>query len=238
MTDSKIPQVYAALAAVRHAIDELGIAKAREVTEGVRFKFRGIDDVMDVFSGPMDKAKLLAIPHFTERVVTDRVTAGGKANYNTAVAGTIEFVSLVDGSLHVAGPFYGEANDTGDKSTAKAQSIAFRQGMLLTFVVPLGPAMDPEADTEQLGDSPVVDKAIKDVKAGKPVKASAAQQRAKAELPEPGINVSDSVKRVLMAKASAAGLETETQLLAVHPAISMANLNDVLADLGKRAMAS
>jgi hypothetical protein len=238
MTDSNVPAIYGALDMVRAEIDRLGIAKTREVTEGVRFKFRGIDDVMNVFSGLLNAAKVLPCPGYANRQVTERVTAGGKPNYNTSCECMIAFISLVDGSRIDVGPFYGEANDTADKSTAKAQSIAYRQGMLTTFVVPLGPAMDPEADVEQQGDSPVVDKAIKDVKAGKPVKASKAQQQAKAELPEPGISVPENVRKVLLAKAHAAGLETETQLLAVHPAINMANLNDVLADLGKRAMAS
>ena len=229
---ASIPKIFEGLDLVRQSIDKLGIAKQREVTEGVKFKFRGIDDVMDVFSGLLMAAKVLPVPHYTSRIVTERVTAGGKANYNTMVEGTIEFVSLIDGSNLIAGPFFGEANDTADKSTAKAQSIAYRQGMLTTFVVPLGPSADPEADEEQQLEGAA------DAKPAKPAKAAKAASKPVAHpVGEDGIHLpSESMKRVLLTKAAAAGLETEAMLLAVHPSITPDNINTVLADLGKRAM--
>ena len=236
MTD-KLPHVYLALDLVRQDIDKLGIAKEREVTEGVKFRFRGIDDVMNVFSGLLVAAKLLPIPRYCSRAVSERATAAGKANYNTSVECTIEFVSLADGTSVVAGPFFGEANDTGDKSTAKAQSIAYRQGMLTTFVVPLGPAADPEADGEQQVEGEDAGNPAKAAKPAKEGKPKAAAKPAAHAVGEPGIHLpSESMKRVLLTKATQAGLESEAQLLAVHPSITTDNINQVLADLGKRAM--
>lgn len=223
------PHVFTALDQVRQDIDALGISKKREVKDGVRFKFRGIDDVMDTFSGPMARAKLLATPHFGGRVVTERVTAGGKANYNTSVEGSIEFTSLVDGSKHVAGPFYGEANDTGDKSTAKAQSISFRQGMLLTFVVPLGPAMDPEADEDQQRDA-ADDKPA----AEKPAKGGKSKAAAKAGGKAGVHGLSESQLRVLTIKRDQANLD-DKGLLELFPSIGPHNINEVLNELKRRA---
>lgn len=143
----KTPAVYAGINSVREALNSEGIAKDREVTDGVRFKFRGIDDVLDSFSGPLVKAKLITVPSYSGLVVTERPTKTSRT-YNSQVACEIRITSLVDGSTLVLGPFYGEANDTQDKSAAKAQSIAYRIGMLLSFTVPLGAEMDPE-----MGDS-------------------------------------------------------------------------------------
>lgn len=137
------PHIFKALSQVRAAINKAGIAKDNEVTDGVAFKFRGIDSVMNEFSGPMSVAGMMILPSYSDPVVTERDTKRGKT-FNTVVRGSFRAISTEDGSGLELGSFYGEANDTQDKSMAKAQSIALRQAYLQTFVVPLGPEMDPE----------------------------------------------------------------------------------------------
>ena len=140
---AQTPHIFKALSEVRTTINKAGIAKDKEVSDGVAFKFRGIDSVMNEFSGPMSVAGMMILPSYSDPVVTERDTKRGKT-FNTVVRGSFRAISTVDGSSLELGSFYGEANDTQDKSMAKAQSIALRQAYLQTFVVPLGPEMDPE----------------------------------------------------------------------------------------------
>lgn len=182
---TKVPQVLTAIAEVRDAINALGIVKGDEVTSGAKFHFRGIDRVLNAFSGPMAVAGLMLIPSYSGLVVTERKTNAGGANFNAVVTGTYTLVSTKDGSVLPLGDFYGEANDTQDKAITKAQSIALRQAYLQTFVVPLGPEADPENSQD---DEP----------AGKPAVTKASLEKPK-EGHVVGEELSDNQKTVFMA---------------------------------------
>ena len=56
----------------------------------------------------------------------------GGALFYTTVDAEFDFVSAVDGSKHTAATI-GEAMDSGDKSTNKAMSIAYKYAVFLTF---------------------------------------------------------------------------------------------------------
>ncbi len=228
MTAQNIPAIFTGLDAIKQKINKLGISKAREVTDGVRFKFRGIDDVMDVFSGPMAEAKVMVCPSYANLVVDVRQTKAGSPNYNVKVEGTLQFISLIDGSSVVAGPFYGEANDTADKAAAKAQSIAYRQGFLLTFTAPLGPEMDTEYGDQDAADT---------TKPAKPSKSQKVVKNVQAEPPKPetsGAELTESQLNILARKRDMAGI-TDAALKAMHPSIHGGNINQVLAALTQMA---
>ena len=143
-TAAHVPHIYRAISQVRKAINSLGVSKDGEANgEGIKFKFRGIDSVLDAFSGPMADADLMIVPSYGPAVIDERPTRSSRT-YHAQVVGSYTAVSLIDGSELKLGDFSGEANDTMDKAIAKAQSIALRQAYLQTFCVPLGPDMDPE----------------------------------------------------------------------------------------------
>lgn len=150
---SNVPHVFTALAQVRDDINKLGVAKDTEAKgDGIRFLFRGIDAVLNGFSGPMVRAGLMIIPTYSCMEITQRTTGTGKANHHASIMGSYRAISTVDGSEFQMGDFFGEANDTQDKAIAKAQSIALRQAYLQTFVVPLGAEYDPEISIDPDGD--------------------------------------------------------------------------------------
>src|SRR5690554_4107203 len=105
--------VYAAINAVQADLAAVGIGKDRK-NDHQGYKFRGIDDMYNAVAPLLAKHKLCILPAFAERVVTERVTKSGGVLFCTNVAGTFTFVSVVDGSSHQVGPFYGEAMDSGD----------------------------------------------------------------------------------------------------------------------------
>lgn len=134
--------VHAAMLQVGREIGRLGIAKDRDNAQQ-HFKYRGIDDVLDAFNTPLLDAGLLIVPSYTLGNITVRVKDGKESGYIVRVEGTFTF-HAEDGSSRVVGPFPGEAFDSLDKATTKAESVAYRTMMLLTFAVPLGPGYDPE----------------------------------------------------------------------------------------------
>ena len=139
--------VYEAIAAITASLSKVGIAKGRKTQQGggASFSFRGIDDVLNALSPLLAEHKLCIFPRVTNRASVERQTKSGGALFYTTVDAEFDFVSAVDGSKHTAATI-GEAMDSGDKSTNKAMSIAFKYCVFLTFCVPIeGP---PDADGE------------------------------------------------------------------------------------------
>jgi hypothetical protein len=199
----------------RKDADRNGISKNREVTDGVRFKFRGIDDVMNAFSGIFAEHDVMVLPAYSNPIFDTRMTTGEKPkpNYNVKVEGVFTLLSLNDGSAAIIGPVFGEANDTGDKATAKAQSISYRQAMLLAFTMPLGPKMDPEADPEQQDhDSPPTKPPVAGPKAKAPVKPVKAAKPGKEPPGSWGKDLSETQLKWARDQAGMAGYENDEQL--------------------------
>lgn len=132
---SETKAVYTAINLVQSELAAAGISKGR-VNKQQEYNFRGIDDMYNALAPLLAKHKLVILPSFAERVVTERQTRSGGVLFYTNVAGTFTFVSSDDGSTVVVGPFFGEAMDSGDKSTNKAQSASFKYMAMQTFCIP------------------------------------------------------------------------------------------------------
>ncbi len=140
-------EVYKAIAAITANLSRVGIAKGRKTQQGggASFAFRGIDDVLNALSPLLAEHKLCIFPRITDRATVERQTKSGGALFYTTVSAEFDFVSAVDGSKHMAATI-GEAMDSGDKSTNKAMSIAYKYAVFLTFCVPIEGT--PDADSE------------------------------------------------------------------------------------------
>lgn len=209
-----VPHVFIAIAEVREVINAIGLDKASEASGGgITFKFRGIDAVLNTFSGPMAKAGLVIVPSYSDLQVSTRKTRNGET-FNSTVLGRYVLVSTRDGSTFPMGSFYGEANDTQDKSIAKAQSIALRQAYLQTFVVPLGAEYDPEASQEE-----------------EPAPAPAQQERAQSRSEAKSGQVADKLtaaqERILQQKLKNAGVNMDELTTAVG-AVDSTNYNKAM----------
>jgi hypothetical protein len=147
-----VAQVYVQMLHVMAAIAESGIAKSRKNKEQA-FNFRGVDEAFMAFAPLLVKHSLLVIPSFSNLRVKRRPTAKGGITYSAKLEGTFTFVSVIDGSKQVVGPFFGEANDGQDKAVSKASSVSERNMFFYTFVAPHEPAIggDPDAHGEDKG---------------------------------------------------------------------------------------
>ena len=135
--------VFQAMANVQAKLSEIGIAKTRGGA-GINYAFRGIDAVMNTLAPILSEQKLMIVPRVAERTCDVRQAKSGSAMYFVVVKVEFLLVSGVDGSSF-SGTTIGEAQDTGDKATNKAMSIAYKYFCFQTFCIPLDAQDDPDA---------------------------------------------------------------------------------------------
>lgn len=153
------PTLVERLIAVKADIGGVG-KDGRNAQQG--FNFRGIDAVMNAVAGPLIKHGIMAIP--VKVISVKRATAsttGGKLMNTVEVVMRYAFTDGVD-TLEFEAP--GEAFDSGDKSTAKAMSVALRTALLQALSLPTD---DPDPDHDyyaaqqiaaQISDEEVLEK--------------------------------------------------------------------------------
>lgn len=145
-------EVYKAINAVQEELAQIGISKSSK-NQQQGFMFRGIDAVYNTLSPLLAKHKLLILPRCLSRESTERTTAKGGVLFYTIVHAEFDFISAVDGSKHAV-VTYGEAMDSGDKSTNKAMSIAYKYAAFQAFCIPTEEtAMDADAEVHTVQPS-------------------------------------------------------------------------------------
>lgn len=144
-----VPSVYAAIARVAASMASEGIGKDRQ-NEQQRYKFRGIDDVLNALAREYADNDLFVVPRYSNRVFREYEGKEGKRLANVVVEGAFKIVSAVDGSFVESGPFLGEAMDSADKATNKAMSAAYKYFAIQTFAIPTEGDNDADATTHEV----------------------------------------------------------------------------------------
>lgn len=144
---SNTPKVYEAIAKVQQAMAREGISKGRN-NQQQGYAFRGIDDVYAALAPHLAANGLCIIPRVTSREVIERHTKAGGVLFYTSLNVEFDFVAVADGSKHTACTV-GEAMDSGDKSSNKAMSAAYKYACFLTFAIPTEGDNDADAQTHE-----------------------------------------------------------------------------------------
>lgn len=145
-------KIYQAINAVQAELAKTGIAKdRRNASQG--YNFRGIDDVYLALSPLLAKHGLCILPRVLSRTVTERATPKGGVLFYTVVEVEFDFVCTEDGSKHTVKTF-GEAMDSGDKSTNKAMSAAYKYAAFQAFAIPTEGDNDADASTHEVAPAP------------------------------------------------------------------------------------
>jgi hypothetical protein len=149
-------KIYASICAITEELSKIGIAKDRK-NQSQGYAFRGIDDVYAALSPLLAKHKVCILPRVTSREVVERANKSGGVLFYTSVTMEFDFVSAEDGSKHTV-TMVGEAMDTGDKSSNKAQSAAYKYAAFQAFCIPTEGDNDADAATHevarnQMGDA-------------------------------------------------------------------------------------
>jgi hypothetical protein len=133
--------VHVAWSRVMGEVQWLG--KERRTTDGARFSYRGIDDVMQAVAPAVRKHGVVVVPIGVAPSYTVINTKSGTAmNYCRLVSRFQVFGPRGDSFV---GETPGEGFDSGDKSSSKAQSVALRTFYIQALSIPVN---RPELDTE------------------------------------------------------------------------------------------
>lgn len=133
-------KIYEAIANVMNDVG--AVEKNQQTKMGNRYKYRGIDDVMNALNPAMVKHKIFVVPEVLETTREDRKTAKGYELIYTVSKIKYTFYA-VDGSS-VSATVIGEAMDSGDKSANKAMSNAFKYACFQAFCIPTEEMHDPD----------------------------------------------------------------------------------------------
>lgn len=140
--------VYKAICAITAELSKIGISKDSTNSHG-NYKFRGIDAVYGALSPLLAKHGLCVLPRVIERTVSEQQSNAGKVLFYTALKVEFDFVASEDGSKHTVCTI-GEAMDSGDKSSNKAMSAAYKYACFQAFCIPTEGDNDADATTHEV----------------------------------------------------------------------------------------
>ena len=121
--------------------------------EQQKFMFRGIDDVLNMVHPLLAKHKVFVTTTVQDEQREERQTQRGGTLFYTRLKCLFRFFTT-DGSF-VESTIIGEAMDSGDKSSAKALSIAFKYALFQLLCIPTQET-DADAEAHEAGPKRVV----------------------------------------------------------------------------------
>lgn len=141
----KTPMIYSAICGV---MEDVGVVGKNDTNFQQKFKYRGIDAVMNALNPAMIKNKIFCTPEILEQTREERKTkSGGNSIYSICKIRYRFFA--VDGSF-VDAVVVGEGMDPGDKASNKALSAGFKYACFQTFCIPTEELMsDSDRDTPE-----------------------------------------------------------------------------------------
>ena len=141
------PTVVALMIEVMRRVTYVG--KDQQNTEGGRYYFRGIDDVINALGPAMREVGILCLPTVEWSERKDTKTTRGKNTRETIARVRYTFYGPNGDSISAVTE--GESLDSGDKGTAKAFSVAYRIALIQGFVLPTDEP-DPDSYTYERSD--------------------------------------------------------------------------------------
>lgn len=112
-----------------------------------KFKYRGIDDVMNALQPLLAKYKVFIVPEILEQIREERTTKNG-SNLIYSIC-KIKYKFYAEDGSFVEAVTIGEGMDSGDKSTNKAMAIAMKYALFQVFCIPTDDLKDPDAETPE-----------------------------------------------------------------------------------------
>ena len=111
--------IYESITAIMQDIPAIGKDK-KNTQQG--FKYRGIDDVMNVLQPILAKYKVFVVPEVLEQNREERVT--GKGNTLLYSVMRIKYTFFAEDGSSISAVVIGEGMDSGDKASNKALANA------------------------------------------------------------------------------------------------------------------
>lgn len=137
--------------AVNAVMADVGAVGKNRTNEQQKYRFRGVEDVMNALSPAFIKNKIFCVPCVKKKEREERKNAKGGNLIYTLIEVEYTFFSAEDKS-HIQVTILGEGMDTGDKSVNKALSAAFKYACFQLFCIPTEELHDSEEDHYEVED--------------------------------------------------------------------------------------
>lgn len=125
--------IYESIAAVQADVDFIG--KEKETQSGSRFKYRGVDQVLNTLHPLFAKHKVFAVPEVLEVLGREwrKTEKGGNVVYQTI---KVKYTFYAEDGSGVSAVVIGEAMDSGDKASNKCMSVAYKYACFQILSIP------------------------------------------------------------------------------------------------------
>lgn len=155
------------------AMNEVNSISKDNYNQLQKFKFRGIDDVMNAMHPILSKNNIFVAPEVEDFSREERTSKnGGLIIYTIA---TIKFTFYAEDGSNIVVKVIGEAMDSGDKGMNKAMSTAYKYALFQVFCIPTED--DPDKDSYTLAPKQQANKNTKTTQLTKqPAQQKAPQQ--------------------------------------------------------------
>lgn len=140
----KVKNVYEAILGV---MGEVGAIGKDQINQSQRFKYRGIDQVMNALQPALIHNGLFVYPEIVDHMREERESTQGRNLIYSVITVKYHFTAR-DGS-EICVTVIGEGMDSGDKATNKALSIAFKYACFQLFCIPTEEMKDPDAESPE-----------------------------------------------------------------------------------------
>ena len=134
-------------AAINNVMAEVGAVGKSKKNSHQGFMYRGVDDVMNALQPAFVKHKIFCVPEIVDQIREERQTQ--KGGNSTCAVCTIKYTFYAEDGSSVSATVIGEANDTSDKATNKAMSVAFKYACFQVFCIATEEMIDPDAETPE-----------------------------------------------------------------------------------------
>ena len=125
-----VPQIFRAIPAIM--ADMSAVGKTKE-TQDRRFRYRGIDDVMNAMWPLLSKHRVFVVPEVLDQTREERST--GKTTLLYSIL-RVRFSFYASDGSSVQAVTIGEGMDAGDKASNKAMAVALKYALFQTFCIP------------------------------------------------------------------------------------------------------
>lgn len=142
-------KIYKAIAGVMKDVGAVG-KDSKNPQQG--YKYRGIDAVMNALQPAMVKHGIFAAPAVIASEREERQTQRGSLLIYSML--TVKYTFYAEDGSFVETTVVGEGMDSGDKSSNKAMSAAFKYACFQTFCIPTEEMIDSEVDSPEPAPKP------------------------------------------------------------------------------------
>lgn len=134
-------KIYKAIVGV---MNDVGAVKKTDKNPQQGYRYRGIDAVMNALQPAMIKNGIYVVPQVISQEREERTTSkGGLLIYSIV---RVKYIFYADDGSYVEAMVIGEGMDSGDKSSNKAMSAAFKYACFQTFCIPTEEMLDSEKE--------------------------------------------------------------------------------------------